>query len=817
GGAGYEGGAGGADKATDDAGGSGGDGGTGYYDSASSSIIFHAADVDVDEYAATISVVKYEYMGLAPFYVEGDVLYDDGTAVDDASLVEYTIDSGALQYAEITDGHYKITAFDAQEVIITDIIVADPIYAKYKIDGPIGDTFDRNTASLDVVDFEIYFVQTVSGKVSFYGVVPATDPTDEAVWYTINGDGVPLSVLIGPNWHYEIDVSEYDVVEIYNITGTAVPSDFTVRPDWPVVINLSDVSAWEDIDIRGAVTISGAVSFYDTTSVSDGVAAVSFEINGVAGTTDVESSVYTIDAYQGDNVEMIGIVDVSVGGVLGEFTTKGVESYYPITTNDTGVDLVICALTDIVITVVEYGDTADLTDATVWYTLNSGIMTYVNADAGGKYTIHVADGDEVDVILVELLGYTADSLPSTLTGGVDTGATIEMVTALTVSGTVVDAGTGLGMAGVEVSFIINEDELSPVAGYVLTLTDGTFIIVADTTDTIRITDVDAGTGYIVVDDSVFDIVFEDDSAEGVDILVGIEFTVEGTIFDAGTGDEIGATITYEIDGVEADPIVTIDGTYAIIAYIGQTVVITDVDAGTGYIVVTDISTEYDESTSDADIEVGIPVTVGGTVIDAGTGTGTGATITYEIDGVAAAPIVTADGTYTIVVYYPQTVVITNVDAGTGYIVVDESIYDIVFEESAAGVDIIVGIPFTVTGKVLDADGEPIEGAVVTYETEDGEFTAITDASGEYELNAYDGQTITVTGVEADGYVLDGDLPGPFTTDGTAENITMDVAPAPAPPADDSKSFLEEYWWAIVITVVFLVVIVALWFFVLRKK
>ena len=95
---------------------------------------------------------------------------------------------------------------------------------------------------------------------------------------------------------------------------------------------------------------------------------------------------------------------------------------------------------------------------------------------------------------------------------------------------------------------------------------------------------------------------------------------------------------------------------------------------------------------------------------------------------------------------------------------------------------MVGVPFTVSGKIT-SDGIGTAGMRVVYTTDGGSpQTTVTDANGNYSITAHLGNIITITKFELTGYDIRGPEPSSYTVSSTADfTWTADALPGGGDP------------------------------------
>jgi parallel beta-helix repeat protein len=137
-----------------------------------------------------------------------------------------------------------------------------------------------------------------------------------------------------------------------------------------------------------------------------------------------------------------------------------------------------------------------------------------------------------------------------------------------------------------------------------------------------------------------------------------------------------------------------------------------------------------------------------------------------------------------------------------------------FEESNYSflIDCVAVDEGEVTGKVVDKDGNPIEGATVVLKDDSGSTvsTKTTNSAGTYTFLAVDFGLYTME-VSASGYIDAQTSQFTVNSDESMDDIVM-TATQPPPPEDD---WLSEYWWLLVLIAV--VVILLILFLLLGTK
>jgi len=777
---------------------------------------FQAGDTDAD------------FTMLAPATVKGTVTNTEDDFLTGDAMMSYRLndpDAGTEFFADIFgDGEFDLggVIYEGDKVYITGFYFADYGLRDLPIECDAGDT------DVDIVLLHIY---TISGEVTGNDTDVKIEGAEISYW-VVGSEDTPLSVLTIDDGFFEIKAFEDEIIEITEVTMT----DYRTKagePLWSSVTVMDDDIEDVVFQLDAAFTVSGTVSFYSGDPIDDGKLEVSYRIDVLGGdviedSVPVISGKYSIEgAFEGDRVWILAIIDDS-DYLVNDYVVKPYlmdedeDLLLFFEDNDNAADLEICFYNPVLITLLDEDEEA-LEGATIYYTYGengdefSGEATFDEDD--GVYILTAYEGDTVKNVDIVLAGFAVmEGQDMEFDDGDE--ADIYMVLALTVSGKVIDLGDGKGMGGVKVYYIIDDDEDSET--FVTTNASGVFLIAAGTNDTITITNVDAGLGYIVYTDLDL-MVYSEDSVDDADIEVGKPFTVSGVIEDIGTEEGIAATVSYKINGGATKTTLTNDdGEYSIEAFFGQKVTIVGVDAGTGFVVVEGITgVEYNDDTEDVNIVVGKPFTVSGKVSDIGGPAGNGmagAEVSYKINGGATLTVTAnASGVYSIpeTLYEGWILKIVGVDVDDDDYVLVSGLNEYVSSTTAA--DIKVGIPFTVTGKVVDEDGEPIEGATVTYTVGGETKTVETDENGQYTIPAYEGQTVTLTKVEADGYEFEGDLPGPFDKDNkVADDIGMETSEEP--PIDDGgdDGGLDIVLIAVIAVVVIGVIGAAVWFFVLRK-
>jgi len=174
--------------------------------------------------------------------------------------------------------------------------------------------------------------------------------------------------------------------------------------------------------------------------------------------------------------------------------------------------------------------------------------------------------------------------------------------------------------------------------------------------------------------------------------------------------------------------------------------------------------EFTADTANIQIWAGIPFTVSGTVIDKGTGPMEGAVVTYDIEygtsgsfyGTSVTVETDADGLFVIDAFVGWRIIIIAAEDADG----DDSnllgMSETVFTDAADDVVIEFGIPFEVTGTVVDVISGDLLGDIwVEYmlNTSDETFAYATDAYGEFVIKGYVGGTITIVDVWGGSYVF----------------------------------------------------------------
>jgi len=193
--------------------------------------------------------------------------------------------------------------------------------------------------------------------------------------------------------------------------------------------------------------------------------------------------------------------------------------------------------------------------------------------------------------------------------------------------------------------------------------------------------------------------------------------------------------------------------------------------------------------------------------------GVSVTLTNSTDAEIGTDTTDSDGNYSF----------SGVDEGTDEytITVSKTGYK---DKSASDIDVTAGVTTyqnftlttnaTISGQVVDANGDPIEGATVELLDDDGnvENTDTTDADGNYKFTGVDYGDYKLK-ISADGY-------DSKTTDisFTVDKDNLDVTrPDVALAETAAPAGLGDWWWIIIIIVIVVVVVLIVVLMMMKKK
>jgi len=226
--------------------------------------------------------------------------------------------------------------------------------------------------------------------------------------------------------------------------------------------------------------------------------------------------------------------------------------------------------------------------------------------------------------------------------------------------------------------------------------------------------------------------------------------------------------------------------------------------------------------TDFDFEITCPVTVGditGTVKDENGDPIVGATVTLTDS--TGAPVGTKQSDSSGNFGFP------GVDEGVDeYTITAEKDYYITTTQEdvdvdagdTTHVDLILDTNGTITGKVVDEDGNPVEGATVKLIDASGNVVgiSITDSDGNYNFWGFDYGDYTIQ-IEASGY--DSGSAGPAAVNKNNLYIPLPdaVLTSPAHPITPEGDFLSDYWWILIVLAVIVAVIILVLVLAKRRK
>ncbi|MCL2147952.1 MAG: hypothetical protein FWH47_01240 [Methanomassiliicoccaceae archaeon] len=703
----------------------------------------------------------------------------EGTAIGIPGVtVSYTINGSAKTPLTTTaSGSYTIAAQGGDVVIITNIAKNNYALVDALTVLPSG-PYDQDITG---IDFEMRYVPdnfTVSGTVYLDGTPLGISGV--TISYTING-AVQTPETTDVNGAYTLIALVGDSIVITGVAKT----NYTVTAGTVPSAGLKAAAAGVDFEMeQDKFTVSGTVYLNGTSTGISGV-TISYEIGGTVQTpvvTDTNGG-YEISALAGETVVITGVTRTNYTLTVGTVPSAGY------TAAASGVDFEM-EQDKFTVSGTVYLDstTTGIFGVTVSYTIDGSPKAPLTTDSSGAFAITALSGQTIVITGVAKTNYylTSGTIPSAAYVTTAAGVNFEMEYdpgAFVVSGNVYLDGTTIGIQGVSVSYTIDGAAKAPVT----TDVNGVYAITAQVGQTIVITDV-AKANYTLTAGTV-PTADHTATATGVDFeLEQDKFTVSGRVVLHGTAAGIsGVTISYEIDGVAQLPVITGPaGDYTLTAFVGETIEITGV-ARTNYTLVSGAipSSAYVTAAVGVNFELEQDkFTVSGSVFFDGTAIGIpGVTVSYEVNGIAQAPVSTGTlGDYTIAALVGDTVVITNV-AKVNYALKTGTIPSTAYSMAVSGVDFgMEDIPsaFTLSGNVyIDGTSSGIPGVSVSY-TINGAIRVpeITDVNGAYAITALVGQTIVITGVTKTNYVL---TAGIIPTAGYGATAAADFGMAYIPP------------------------------------
>ena len=685
------------------------------------------------------------------FTITGKVTFTDGTPLNGVMIYYSGTDGSPVPTNE--EGEYIINAFAGETVTITSVIKNG-----FKMNIPLPKFYmdDNHVWNFQMIaDMDKVF--TISGKVTFTDGTPLFGVT-----ITYSNGSISTSVMTDESGNYTITAYPGQTVTITGVTKDG----FDVIGDLPSFFMDADFKRNFEMTAKPDVifTISGVVKFGTNTPLFM-VKITSTGSIDTSVTTDKDGK-YTIQAYPGSTVTITGVDKngfIVSGGLPKFFMDKDLKHDFEMTADPSKKFTIYGYVT--------FGIDIPLNGVTITYNNGKDVLS-VTTNSEGYYIISALPGETITITGVTKTGFEMkDELPKFFMD--DDFAQDFVMTALAgkefkISGIVTFTG-GTPLKNVEITYTggINESVMTNSAGY--------YEIFAYPGQTVKIEGV-AKPGFEMKDE-LPKFFMDKDFIHDFEMTAesGVTFKISGIVTFGNSTPLKGVLITYT-GGIDTSVGTNSEGYYEIFAYPGQTVTIKGVtkdgfemkDELPKFFMDDDFIHDF-EMTADPDARFMIH----GVITINGTGVPLKGVTVVSKNGIDMSVAVTDEkGEYKIFANAGDTVLITGVTKD-GFLVnvmlpmeffMDGNI------EQDLEMDPVPGYKFTISG-VVTFQGIPLEGVTISY---DGgiDTSVTTDENGKYTIFAYAGETVEITGVDKDGFIVVGGLPVFLMTENIERNFVM---------------------------------------------
>ncbi|WP_455645532.1 carboxypeptidase regulatory-like domain-containing protein, partial [Methanosphaera sp.] len=593
--------------------------------------------------------------------------------------------------------------------------------------------------------------------------------SDAKVTVTVNG--VPYDVITDNAGKFEVSVEEkletiVTVEAVYEGNNIYNPSNDKAEYNVRKLDTTVTVDQINSVDVGKTVEITGVLTDENGETIAD--AEIIISVNGieVAKVITDAQGIYTTEyttTLVGENS-----VDVSYEG-NGTYNPSKTATTFEVTKIDTVIKLDSIDDTAVGATTIITGTLVDeegnvLSDSKVTVTVN-GIEYAATTNNDGKFEVSVDekvdgfvsveatyDGDDTYNPSSDKTEYNVRKLDTTVTvspiDSVDVGKVVEITGVLTDENgeTIADAEIIISVNGIEVAKVITD------AQGVYTIEYTTILVGENTVD---VNYEGNGTYNPSKTATTFEVTKIDtkltlDSIK--DTTVGATTTITGTLVDEEGNILSNAKVTVTVNGVEYAVTTNSEGKFEVSVEekLATDVNVEAVYAGDDTYYSSSDKTEYNvrklDTTVTVDqidsVDVGKTVEITGVLTDENGETIADAEVIISVNGVEVAKVITnAQGVYT--TEYTTTLVGENtVDVNyEGNDTYNPSSTATTFEvtkiDSIIIIDSIenttVGNTTTITGKVIDEEGNPISNATVIVTSPKGNITTTTDETGSYNV------------------------------------------------------------------------------------